>query len=432
MDRFHWALSAEAISFQRNKFFTELTYLLTGLKSIRLEKPKDKNQLVDTSSLKNSAYLREIAECVKAHSGFRIEIHLGEFGPAIEIPTLDRNHPLINPDMRKHLPADAIGLLKYSNKELVGSVNIMTGKVTGFFTEHIYGMYLPTAMLTGNTFSAAEIAAAMLHEMGHLFTYCEYATRTVTNNQILAGLVKGLGEQKDPHEREVILKLAKDALHLKEMDPGALSKVEDNKVIETVVITHVVQQTRSELGTNLYDLTSWEALSDQYAARQGAGKDLVTALYKLESGFRLQYRSSFGYYAMEGLKLTLFSLSAFSLPIILVPLIMVIADSQDLSYDAPNARFTRVKNQLVEGLKDPKLPREIKAQYLVDLGVIEELLTTVKDREQFFGWLYNLISSNARKRVRDAELAKQLESYVSNDFFVEAYRLEQIAKLIDS
>lgn len=410
------ALSEETIQFQNPRFFKELSLHFDILKAVPA-----KNREHHKAST-------ELLATVKEHTGFKLDLHYGQFGPMIEIPTLDHNHPFFTIDHKRAIGrSDGITLINHADSVIKGSVNLHTGKVTGIFTEHVYQSMFPHEMLDGAKYTPGECAAALLHELGHLVTYCEYISRTVSTNQILAGMARALGDTQNLKERETVLRRVKDVMHLKELDEKELAWVKDDKALETVVLTHIVRQTRAEIGSNIYDYTAWEALSDQYAARMGAGADLVTALYKLEGGFKLGYRSTGSYYALEALKVSLFAASWFFLPLLLVPTVMVIADSQDLTYDQPNMRFTRIRNQLIEALKSPQLSDVQKSAYLADIEAVDQVLLEVKDREQFFGWLYNLINSSYRKRVQDAQLARELESYASNPLFVEALKLQHLA-----
>ena len=417
MTRTGLALSVESIQFQSARFFNQLTLAFGNLRELNA---------ADRGKAKGQSMIETIQSAIKDFTGFKIAFTLAEWGPAIEVPTLDRNHPFLSPDVRKWVNrADGLVLLSHANEAVKGTVNLQTGKVTGVFTDRIYTLFFPTEMLS-TRYTDGECAAGVLHEIGHLFTYCEYAARTVSTNQVLAGMAKALDKSETVQEREIVLRKVKDVLRLQELDPVQLAHVTDDKAVETVVLTNIVQQSRAEIGSNIYDMTTWEALADQYASRQGAGADLVTALYKLNKG-TLAQRSAVGYYALEGLKLGLFAASVFFLPLAIVPLIMVIADSHDLTYDTPEVRYKRIRNQLVEALKAKTIPAPDKKAYLDDLAAVDAVLETVKDREQFFGWLYNLVSFKYRKRVSDVELAQELESYASNNFFVEALKLSHLA-----
>lgn len=417
MARTGLALSIESIQFQSSRFFNQLSLGFEQLREL---------SAADRGKAKGQAVIEGIQTTIKDFTGFKIAISLGDWGPAIEVPTLDRNHPFLSPDVRKYVNrADGLAILSHASEAIKGTVNLQTGKVTGVFTDRIYSMFFPTEMLSSR-YTDGECAAGTLHEIGHHFTYCEYAARTVTTNQVLAGMAKALDKSENIKERELVLRKVKDVLRLKELDPEQLAHVKDDKAVETVVLTNIVQQSRAEIGSNVYDMTTWEALADQYASRQGAGADLVTALYKLNKG-HISQRGAVGYYALEGLKLSLFAASVFFLPLSIVPLIMVLADSQDLTYDTPEVRYKRIRNQLVEALKAKNIPQPDKKAYMDDLAAVDAVIETVKDKEQFFGWLYNLVSSKYRKRINDVELAQELESYASNNFFVEALKLSHLA-----
>jgi hypothetical protein len=413
------AIAQESIDFQSDKFFKELTLLVSEMKK------QDAKKLVD------SEYLAGLQKTVKDHTGLTISIHMGAYGPAVEIPSINKNNALINAHYRDFASsADGIRMINEAGGAIRGTVNLKTGKVGGAFSDIVHKVYLPVAMFSGTKFLAEEIAAPLLHELGHLITYYEYMTRTVTSNQALAGLSKALDQSGTIAEREAVLVSVKKALNLTELDAKALAQSTDKKVVEVVVVSQIAQAAESEIGTNIYDFNTWEYLSDQFAARHGAGRYLVTALEKIyKSSFNISFRSSVTYFVMEAVKLALVVGSFWLPPVAQIGFLLIAMDSMgDGSYDRPGARFLRIRNQIVEALKDKRLSKEDVQQLSEDLDAVDEVLATVKDREQFFGLVWNLFSRNARKRMSQEAMAKEIEAYAANNLFVESMKLRQLGR----
>ncbi len=428
----HLSISQESIQFQNPAFFKELTLVYSGMRKV---KAKD---------LKESEHAGHLAAVIKRHTKLKVAMDLGDWGPAVEVPKLDKNNPLIQ-NFNRNWTSSSEGLrvIGSSTDAVTGSVNLKTGEVSGVFAEMQNTMYFPTAMITESKFTDEELAAVTLHEVGHLETYCEYMTRMVTTNQALAGMSRALMDAKTPDERETVLISVKKALKLRELDAVALAKEKDNKVIELVVISGVATECQSELGTNIYDFNSWEYLSDQYAARQGAGRPLVTALDKLyRSSGNISFRSTPTYLAMEALKATLVigglvvssvgALAPFSLGVtrfaVQVGIILIAMDGMgDGTYDRPGVRLKRVRNQVVEEMKNTKISADTGARLTEDLLAIDEVLKTINDREQAFGLIWNIFSKNSRKRMSQEKLAGELEGIAANDLFAEALKMRQLA-----
>jgi hypothetical protein len=421
-------LGLESIHFQSDRFFKELVLAITELKKEKAKEIKDSDKAALISTI------------IKNYTGFNnITVNVGDDGPAIVLPNVNKNNVLVNDFMKDYTnSSDGLRLINEAGGVLKGKVNLKTGKVSGVFADLPATLHLNADLLKDPSFSVEEHAAMTLHEVGHLETYCEYMARTVTTNQALAGLSRGLMNAKTPDEREMLLVSVKKALKLESLDAVALAKENNNTAVELVVVTNITVDAADEIGANIYDYNTWEYLSDQYATRNGAGVHLVTALDKLHRRYgNISYRSTAGYLAMEGLKAALIiggilaASSGFLLPKIAMTLgiVFIAMDGMgDGTYDRPGVRLKRIRNDIVEALKDKKLKPEEGAQLTDDLLAIDEVLSHINDREQLFGKLWNLFSKNARKRMQQEKLAKELEGIATNDLFVQSAKLRNLAQ----
>ncbi|MDR3392221.1 MAG: hypothetical protein P4L77_10865 [Sulfuriferula sp.] len=425
-------LAMETIQFQSDGFAKELALVYS---EIRKEfKGSSKSKLSD------SEYGAHLGKIIKNRSGLTVSVDLTNYGPAVNVPSLNKNNPLVNESIREMVPStEGIRLIQEAGGAVKGKVNMKTAMVSGVFAEMRNTLYMPVSLVLDAKYTVDELAAVTLHEIGHLFTYCEYMARTVTTNQVLAGMAKGLANAKTPEEREIILVSTKKALKL-DIDATELAKEKDNTVIEYVVVTNVGRQAESELGTNIYDFNTWEMLSDQFAARHGAGVHLVTALEKLYKSYgNISFRSTSGYLAMEALKATLFFGSIAAAFVggftaiagrfgISFAMALIMMDGMgDGTYDRPGVRLRRVRNQIVEEMKDKKISPDHGARLTEDLLAIDEVLKTVNDREQLAGLLWNVFSRDSRKRMSQEKLTSELEAIATNDLFVQSLKFRQLA-----
>lgn len=407
----HTQPTLESIDFQSGAFFKELTLAFTELKKVK----KDDLQDPDHTGV--------LAAVVKQHTGMKIVFSIDEYEPCIEIPMVNKNNPLVNNYFRNYIDSsDGMRMIQNAGGVARGTVNLRTGKVDGIYGDLEAKIHLPKTMFSTSTYSPEEIAAVTLHECGHLLTYFEYMARTVTTNQALAGMSKALDGSAGVDEREAVLINVKKALKLGELDVQALAKSNNKKVAEVVVITHVAQQAASELGSNIYDFSTWEYLSDQYAARQGAGRYLATALDKIfRGGWNISFRSMPAYLAFEAFKIV----SLFLVPAVGV-LFMMMDGISDPSYDRPGARVQRIRNQIVENLKDKKLSKDDQERLAADLTVVDEMAKQINDRRQLLNVIWDTLSPSSRKARNQELLQKQLEDLAANDLFVKAAALKQL------
>lgn len=215
------------------------------------------------------------------------------------------------------------------------------------------------------------------------------------------------------------------ALKLKTDGVKKLAESTDKRVVEAVVLSNVMQKSTSELGSNIYDMTSWEYLSDQYAARMGAGRHLVIALDKvMNSVFTPSFRSMPVFLAIEAFKiLTTFSALLTFNPFPLLAVMLTTMPGRD-TYDKPEARFQRIRNQIIENQKVKGLSREDSERLSADLLAVDQVISHVNDRRDFFTVLWHTFSSDFRNQHKAEELQKELERIASNDLFDKVNQLK--------
>lgn len=425
------AAAMESIDFQSGAFYAELIGAFTALAKMSEDQLRYEGDDPDAANVLLSAIVRN-------HTGLNVKFVLGDTYPCVMIPEINRNNPLINDFVKNFLDnKDGIKFIKEAKGFARGSVNLRSGRVTGVFTEVQSIIYLPTKMIRGGKYAPEENAAITLHEVGHLFTYYEYISRTVRTNQVLAGVARGLDQSSTQAEREAVLMTAKQALDLQDMDVPEVAKITNAKVTEVVIITSVVKQTKSEIGTNIYDSNNFEFLADQYASRQGASRALVTGLDKLHRQFgHMSFRSQGMYLFMEGCKLTLLALTiaaAFVNPdaalggFFLVTTWMAHDSAGDPTYDRPEARLKRIRNDLLERSKQKDLAPGEAQQIKEDLAAIDKILDGVKDRFQLIGLVMRYVFGLGRARFEAEALQQELEGLVANNLFGRANDLKALA-----
>jgi hypothetical protein len=418
------SLSLESIDFQTNGVFYK--ELITICKELEKLSPKD---------IADSEIAMQLPAVIKHHTGMNVTCMWGPEELAAFPPLASNNNPMFNRlDQleRENLPnSDADKLLYSALHDPIGRVNLKTGTVSGIFAEFVSMISLPVALFASSKpFTAEEKASGILHEIGHLFSYFVFLANTVTTNQILSAVSKKYDQTTNIKEREVILTKVKTLAKLNELDALALAKSNDKKVVEVVLITSLVREFESELGSNIYDMNTWEALADQYATRQGAGRALVTFLDKAHRATgHIGFRGLPQYAFMEAFKLMWLALTPFTLGVSMLFLLAAcFNDSVDTggAYDTLRSRYGRVRDQIVEAMKDKKLTEEQVTALTQDLTVIDDLSNHVKDRQQLFGYIADFVSPWQRKRISQEKLQRELERLAHNDLFVRAANLKQL------
>jgi len=403
--------SLESIDFQSGALFSELVLAINEIKKL------NKKDVPDSEQIQN------VAAVIRHHTDISIQLVISDYGPCVEVPHINRNNVLVTEYMRGDVTSsDGMNMIAKASGVVRGGVSLGTSRITGVFKEITSRIHYPLNMLMGDKFSAEEHAAIILHEVGHLYLYFEFMSRTATTNQVLAGLSKALAKADTAKEREAVLINTKKALKLTDIDEQELAKSTSSKAVELVVISSVVQKSRSELGASIYDYNSWEYLADQFATRHGAGRYIVTSLDKLyRSSWQKSFRSLPAFLAFEAIKLALL----FAVPALSVLLMGM--DSDQVIYDEPGDRFKRVRNQIVENLKDRNLSKDDVESLEADLKAIDAISKNVNDRRQFVSVLIDFLSSSGKQRDYKL-LQRQLEDLAANELFVHAQQLNHLTR----
>lgn len=412
-------IGMEGVNFQTNRvFFEELTMIFEELRKLKAEQIPD------------SELTERMSKVIRENTGLTVKMNFGDLDPSVQVPHVNKNHPLVVDIHRSMVSSGTgMGMIEKAGGVLRGGVNLTTGKVYGAFTDIIHVVNYPIRYLIGKKFLSEELAAVVLHEIGHLVTYYLYMSNAVSTNQVLSGLSKAWQDNQTVAERETVLISVHKALNLKTDGIKRLAQSSDKRVVEAVVLSNVMQKSQYELGSNIYDMTSWEYLSDQYAARMGAGRHLVTGLDKvMNSVFTPSFRSMPLFLAIEAFKiLTTFSALLTFNPFPLIAVMLTTMPGTD-TYDKPEARFQRVRNQIIENQKIKNLSKDDRERLSADLLAIDQVISHVNDRRDFFTVLWHAFSSDFRNQWKAEELQKDLERIAANDMFDKVNQLQGLQK----
>lgn len=417
-------LALESIDFQDGMFYKELTLAIEELRKNTEDKKQKGDSFFQTDSIKL------IIETIRDYTNLKIEISEG--APAIYTPVLALNHILSNQDRLKELQDNGVDMTTSSEhlmrilktKALQGSVNLKKGKVSGCFEKYVFGMEMPQYFLTENFMTAEECAAIMLHEIGHVFTFIEFSNRTMTTNQTIAGLTRILDKNISNANREIIYTKASKALELDAVKTEALKKCRTEEQLSVVIVDAEIEKCKSELGFSIYDVTSCEYLADQFCARQGAGRALVTGLDKI---FKLPNPSTLVDDTMSFFKIIAASFMTLGLYLPFWAASVIFGpDKNNDTYDNPAARMNRIKLQNMELIKNPNLSPEVKKVILAEIKMIERCASDYKDRLSSLELVAYYLRPGYRNAHKYELLQKDLEKLSSSDLFSAAAKLKMV------
>lgn len=391
-----------------------------------------------------------IADQIKADFNTSIVLVDGrEFGVDQQIfagvfpPQLDKNHPLI-PDIQRSDYAGNRDMTIYSKfaKEnvIIGEVNGTEAKLGEMYGKIVCTMVISPTLFKDSRFTDLEIAAIILHEVGHIYTYFKLLGRTLVTNAILETTANRMMETDDVKLRMKVVNDAEKVLQTKIEVPDTIVESNKKDIVYLHLVSEIVRKRDSGSGSIGYANRTWERLADDFATRCGAGQYLATALYKMEASKSFvfketAYRGMFGHVMVEALRTTLFipaSVTAAVLSAGIFCICLAFTDPSNDIYDKPEERFRTIRRTMTDELKsieglNNKAANTRRREILNDIAVIDAILETVKDKLNLFGIIHNFVLPKGR-RERDAiQLQQDIESYMMSDLTIASAKLKNAA-----
>lgn len=432
-------LATESIAFQSGAFFKELTHIVQDMHAARTN-----------SSQTFAPYATRFEQCIYRHSGINTLMRAVAMGDnaSVAIPALTRGNVLNSAEYAKWIAKNFKADTSFLSLERKGWVDPANARVGGAFSEIVFRMYLGHYFVEGRGYTAEEVASVILHEVGHAFTFLQFMADTVVTNHVLLRVHQELTGNNVDQKVKFILTKAADDMKIKNRE--WLVPVEDStdkEVAFKILATAVAIEPRNVDNKIFFSQDSCEELADIFAIRHGAGVATVTTRAKY--GYD---RSKANYGIMAGAGWALLGLATFGMGVaagagIAAPLIlglvwggmgaMEMHEGIKAAASAPDITglkrsAAKVRNQLVEQLKQSALPKEDIDAAIANIDIVDRAIQqyTTNDIEppmavKFFDMF--------RRGKMDARASREytdvLESLASNDLFIRAAQLGSQARI---
>ena len=393
-----------------------------------------------------------LPEKVFEHCGYNIKFKVYKnSGPnaMVKIPEIDKNNPILSELEREYRDnLDFHTARKFTGNKFTGTLSLKDCRVYGVFTKLVIPVYITTGLLENKDFTSKNIAAIILHEFGHIWSYFERLIDTTSANWAAASAAERIFQsEKDELKIECLYDLDK-GLDVKLSDKETIVKYKNKEAIYTHIVTDIIKQRRNEEGDLMYSHRGFEFSSDQFSARHGAGADLVIGLDTL-------YRSSwFTWYFVPAyrpwilhiyLELTEFTATMSSLfggysyvlaggkqwfPVLmsLLPFTLYLATYNPMVkfYDDPAGRAKRVRNEIIGELKNNKIDDMRRSEILADIAAIDNVISKIEDKRRWLELIRAyIIPSGIKDRVR-MEFQQDIEALGNNELFVSSASLANL------
>lgn len=415
------AVGVEAIDYQSTKFFTELTGLLDQFRK------GDVYTSVEASKL-------GIPKLIENYTGLSVRIDVeSSWSPnaMIRIPDMDKNHPLLNNFYRGWFTNNDLHTIsKMVNDKFTGVIDRKNAKVAGDFSKVTAPLYLTSALLKSEKFTTAQIAAVVLHELGHLYTFFERIIDLVSINYAAWSATEQVLKTQRDEDRVVILTEFSKAVNADLMDKETVAKMDGKEQVFIHLVCETVKNRRNEEGDMVYSYRGYEFSSDQFAIRHGAGADLA---FGLDQVYRAQFLNAsylpwpihVAIQSIAFLYNLLLATSGIS-GALFVAMVLLAARPMDKTYDDPRQRMERIKREMVGELK-LKLSDERRRQLVQDIAAVDTMMASVVDKAAWLEAIWKYLLPTGRSNQAKMEFQQTLERLANNNLFLQAARLENMS-----
>lgn len=415
----------ESIQYQGRGLHQKLTEAVSKLRSYN-PNTKKRFQSEDVEAA-------NIAGIIKEATGLNVVFTIKPViweNAAMMSATFDQNHIFFDQYARNYSTLSAAGThsIALLGKEARGSVDLKNARVSGIFSKIPLNTYVTYGLLAERKLTDAEIAATILHEVGHAFTFCYYLGHVVTSNIIVTHAARRVMGIADEGERTKVLKQTAVTLGIEVPKVDLIASCPPTAVkdtVETIFINAHRKKYRSITGTDLYDFRACEQLADHFAVMHGAGANVVSDKLKLYKKYSHESTNSFAMYLFKEISKTiLVTCTVVGLPLVFLS-ILTSSPAVEI-YDRPLDRIVSVKRQLNDILKDNSLSKSEKEYTLQQIQVIREVEKDMNSRESWYNNLANIFNPNYSFYKNQVEQEKLLEDLVFNDLFEKSAELSLI------
>lgn len=414
-------LGNESIAFQDGSFFKNIALIIEDMRGSDVRTVES----VDP-------FLSRLDRCIYDCTGILTltQVFKGFDSAAILIPNITKGHVLHSSNFAKwvHKNFDA-DKNSFSNAQKNGWVNPATSRVGGAYSEIMHRIYIGLPFLVDKKFTTDEVAAAVIHEVGHAFTYLQFMSDTLMANHVMQRAQSELfSKNANVPVRAILDKSAKD---LGIEDNSWLQDITndtDKEVAFKLLVSAACIDKRGMDNKRFFTQDVSEELADIFVARHGGAKAIVTMRAKMgpvEQAKIFSIRYAFLYAVFTALSLAVMSPFALFFGLLTILSSWLTFDDTASVRDATTFKQAAMKmrNQLVETLKQSNLPKEDIQAVLQDLLIVDEAIEVNRISPASEPVMVRFMDMFRRGKM-DARSSRdytdKLEVLVSNDLFVRA------------
>jgi len=452
-------ISIETINAQHDNFGGKLEELISEIKTKSEEVVDDnliKSKKLDeihmhvNTIIKYNNFDEKISKLIFDRLGLKVEMHCDEIthGAVLTFPVTE-NNILIKDYFKGHdFYKKQIKIQKLKDKD-IGTIDLVNAKVGGIFSQYKHPLFISFGLnLFIEKLTPGEVAAIILHELGHAFTYYEYSDRIMAVNQVLSTVAEELEKDNSKRDYTYIYNQLKDKLEIDSKDIDKILESKDPNIISGILFTAVSNTILKESKIGKYEETASEQLADQFAARFGYGRQLVLGLDKLmqkyspeRNGFVrwfIIFHQILGVFILITDIIAILNAGILSAAIYLLLKITILVSialsivlsgdyTRDMTYDDLLFRYRRIRLDIIQQLKNKYYTAENSEKLIQDIKDIDRVMVEVKPFYGLYRPLLNILLPINYKAKKEIQYQQMVELLASNDLFIKAAELKAIA-----
>lgn len=313
--------------------------------------------------------------------------------------------------------------------KMVTEIDLKNAKVTGGLADAIiFNIYFSTGVLYDILgFTIKEVTAFFLHELGHGFDMFMHLGEYVWLNYFLTEGIEVLqGKKPNKYKVEVlddtwITKNLPD-----EIREDFANNRQDDDTVRRAIMTAYKKAPRHHLTENgLASKLRDEQMADNFVARLGYGRDLITALVKMDKYYTNSTSRLYSTWWAQSLKLMLMVVYA-PITALLIAMHDPLDDRNMISrYDSADERLLKVRRDMIQQLKIVKKIGDGQA-LIDDIDVIDEVLKDYGKSRDVFDMAITFFRPALRKQEQNLKAEQDLELLMNNDLFISAFKLKNM------
>lgn len=401
-------VTMETIARQKGKLHEELIKCVSFLRN---------DKTYETTAIRNS----RISEVIKLFTGITTNVYItsGDMMSAM-FPMLSGSHSLVSVNVGYDSARVMSGLTELG--EIKGGIDPIKGMVTGEFSKLKTQIRIGVENLESTIYTDEEIAAVIIHEIGHLFTYFQYLSTVVVGPSILAIAANALLMETDRKKREIILKTTGEKLGLDKTFYKEDYISNPKPGIDVMMLNDYLSLLPIGTLEIFYNQRLSEQMADTFTVKHCGARFIASYLSKHRRHNNWQRDSFFSHLLSEiGFLFKLFRVHKTGLISILFNTYM------PEKYDRPNDRFEYMKLMLIDELKTvPTSDKELRDRILFEIENIDEISKEFVYRRDVVTFFWDILGKG-RQYLKSTQREKALERMVYNELFYKATQLKQLA-----